>query len=48
MARSMRIVYHWLNGAYVNSLYDDFDNAYKELCVAFGPPVIARVLYEQD
>jgi len=44
----MRVVYHWAAGAFVNTLDDQFDEAYKELCEYFGFPTIARVMADDD
>jgi hypothetical protein len=44
----MRIVYHWYNGSYVNSLSDQFQQDYEELRAQFGDPISAQVLYEED
>lgn len=38
------VVYHWISGAYVNSLYWDFEEAYAELCAQYGPPTVAMTL----
>ena len=38
------IVYHWANGAYVNSYCEDtFLKGYQELVEQYGPPQIALV-----
>jgi len=38
----MEVVYHWTNGAYINSYDPDFfEEKYKELCDQYGPPCIA-------
>ena len=40
------IVYHWTNGAYVNSYDEDiFRRGYAELVAQYGPPAIALVEY---
>jgi hypothetical protein len=44
----MRVVYHWANGVYVNTLDNEFDKHYRELCGQYGYPVIARVLDDDD
>ncbi len=44
----MRVVYFWHNGCYLNTLYDEFDSAYAEMCGQFGFPEFATVRGEED
>ncbi len=40
------VVYHWANGAYVNTFDPElFESAYAELCSQFGPPIIAQTYW---
>jgi len=37
------IVYHWLSGAYINTICPDFQELYRELVDQYGFPAVALI-----